>query len=161
MWALRDKPSARSDKIKTVIQKLATREAAPAALWDFLETNEQDWTIPEHAPNERQREVMHAGLARMNLGAAHDVILDLQHNNWPHLCSCVLPHSQLSWVHAGRFLTAREHAALQGIWSSDFPALDSWLRTSRQANLVKDMAGNAFSSTVCMAVSFAVILIAH
>ena len=107
---------------------------------------------------------MHAVLARMNFGVTHDVILDLQNSNWPHVSSvssCVLPHSQLYWLHAGRFLTAREHAALQGIWSSDFPALDSWLRTSHQANLVKDMAGNAFSSTVCMAVSFAVILIAH
>ena len=65
------------------------------------------------------------------------------------------------WVHAGRFLTAREHAALQGIWPCDFPALDSWLRTSHQANLVKDMAGNAFPTSACMAVSFAVILIAH
>ena len=111
---------------------------------------------------------MAAGLARMNLGDTHDVILDLQNSNCKatvakciHASPCVMPYSQLYWLHAGRFLTAREHAALQGIWPCDFPALDSWLRTSRQADLVMDMAGHAFSSTVCMAVSFAVILIAH
>ena len=70
---------------------------------------------------------------------------------------CVLPGSKLYWVLVRRFLTVREHAALQGIWAIDFPELDVWLRTQKHSNVVKDMCGNAFSSTVSMAVCFAVI----
>ena len=73
---------------------------------------------------------------------------------------CVLPNSHLYWVQGERFLTAREHLALQGIWACDFPALDSWAQTSLKSNRLRDLAGNAFTSTVRMSVCFAAIITA-
>ena len=63
-------------------------------------------------------------------------------------------------VRAGRFLTARECLALQGIWASDFPALDAWARHPKKLKLLHDLAGNAFSTPVCMTVCLAVIMTA-
>ena len=36
-----------------------------------------------------------------------------------HASPCVVPKSKLYWTLEGRFLTTREHAALQGIWSCE------------------------------------------
>ena len=74
--------------------------------------------------------------------------------------TCVLPSSKLWLVRAGRFLTARECLALQGIWASDFPALDAWARHPKKLHLLHDLAVNAFSTPVCMTVCLAVIMTA-
>ena len=71
---------------------------------------------------------------------------------------CVLPNSRFYRVLEDRFLTVREVASLQGLWTCDFPALESWVQTCRKSNFLRDMAGNAFTSTVCMAVCWAVIV---
>ena len=91
-----------------------------------------------------------------------DVVIDLARSlDHPSYCvgasSCVLPNSRFYWAREGRFLIDREVLSLQGVWACDFPALDSWVQSSRKANFLRDMTGNAFTSTVCMAVCWAVI----
>ena len=71
---------------------------------------------------------------------------------------CVLPNSRLHWRRQQRVLDARETVALQGIWPRDFPALESWCNSDKRSLVVRDMAGNAFTSTVCTAVRLAVIV---
>ena len=94
-----------------------------------------------------------------------DVVVDLakstqRASTCMNASTCVLPNSKLWLVRAGRFLTARECLALQGIWASDFPALDAWARHPKKLNLLHDLAGNAFSTPVCMTVCLAVIMTA-
>ena len=55
-------------------------------------------------------------------------------------------------------LDAREMAALQGIWPRDFPALEPWSQSDKLSLVVKDMAGNAFTSTICTAVRLGVMV---
>ena len=43
-------------------------------------------------------------------------------------------------------------SALQGIWPRDFAALESWRKSDKRSLVVRDMAGNAFTSTICTAV---------
>jgi hypothetical protein len=62
---------------------------------------------------------------------------------------CVLPNSRLHWRRQQRVLDAHEMAALQGIWPRDFPALESWRKSDKRSLVVRDMAGNAFTSTIC------------
>jgi site-specific DNA-cytosine methylase len=73
---------------------------------------------------------------------------------------CVLPGSKLWLVRERRFLTPRECLALQGIWATDFLALDRWAHQPGKMTLLRDLAGNAFSTPVCMTVCLAVIMTA-
>ena len=71
---------------------------------------------------------------------------------------CVLPNSRLHWRREKRVLDAREMAALQGIWPRDFPVLESWCQSEKRSLVVRDMAGNAFTSTICTAVCLGVMV---
>ena len=71
---------------------------------------------------------------------------------------CVLPNSRLHWRRQQRVLAAHEVAALQGIWPRDFPALESWCQSDTRSRVLVDMAGNAFTSTVCAAVCLGVMV---
>ena len=71
---------------------------------------------------------------------------------------CVLPNSRLHWRRQQRVLSAYEVAALQGIWPRDFPALESWCQSDTRSRVLVDMAGNAFTSTVCAAVCLGVMV---
>ena len=71
---------------------------------------------------------------------------------------CVRPNSRLHWRRQQRALSAFEVAALQGIWPRDFPALESWCQSDTRSRVLVDMAGNAFTSTVCAAVCLGVMV---
>ena len=71
---------------------------------------------------------------------------------------CVLPGSRLYWRHRQCVLGPRQLASLQGIWPADFAAVAEWCEDQHLSRVVADMAGNAFTSTVCMAVCLAVCL---
>ena len=71
---------------------------------------------------------------------------------------CVLSNSRLHWQRQQRVLDAREMAALQGIWPRDFPALESWCKSTKRSLVVRDMAGNALTSTICTAVCLGVMV---
>ena len=71
---------------------------------------------------------------------------------------CVLPNSRLHWRRQQRVLDAHEMASLQGIWPRDFPALESWRKSDKRSLVVRDMAGNAFTSTICTAVCVGVMV---
>mmetsp|Transcript_14282 Transcript_14282/g.33747 ORF Transcript_14282/g.33747 Transcript_14282/m.33747 type:complete len:454 (+) Transcript_14282:95-1456(+) len=69
--------------------------------------------------------------------------------------SCIVPNSKPYYVGFQRVLTPEEVLKVQGIYSEDFPALSKMLKEKGGPNLARDLAGNAFTSTVCMAVLIA------
>ena len=70
-------------------------------------------------------------------------------------CLSHLPRLRLP----AQVLSVREAAALQGIWAVDFPALMTWSADRALANTLQDMCGNAFTSTVSLAVCLAVMVV--
>ena len=70
----------------------------------------------------------------------------------------VLPNSRLHWRRQQRVLDAHEMAALQGIWPRDFPAIESWRKSDKRLLVVRDVAGNAFTSTIFTAVRLGVMV---
>ena len=70
----------------------------------------------------------------------------------------MLPNSRLHWRRQQRVLSAYEVAALRGIWPRDFPALEPWCQSDTRSRVLVDMAGNAFTSTVCAAVCLGVMV---
>eukprot|EP00403_Amphidinium_massartii_P023868 CAMPEP_0178398908 /NCGR_PEP_ID=MMETSP0689_2-20121128/15010_1 /TAXON_ID=160604 /ORGANISM="Amphidinium massartii, Strain CS-259" /LENGTH=451 /DNA_ID=CAMNT_0020019675 /DNA_START=63 /DNA_END=1418 /DNA_ORIENTATION=+ len=71
--------------------------------------------------------------------------------------SCIVPNSKPYHVGLQRVLTPEEVLRMQGIYREDFPALIPMLKERGGPNLARDLAGNAFTSTVCMAVLIAVL----
>ncbi len=74
----------------------------------------------------------------------------------PHghsVCPCLCLNGRIWSTSLGRLLTGREKMALQGLRCGDAVAE---LRAFSDRDL-SDLAGNAFSTTVCMAVALAVL----
>ena len=69
---------------------------------------------------------------------------------------CLLPNSKLYHADRKQVLGVEQVLALQGIFRKDFPALPAWAAARR--TLARDMAGNAFSTTTCMAVVLAALI---
>ena len=118
---------------------------------------------PRHTINEREQAVLDCVLQERALQLQPEELLDLvvdiaksvSRAPWcVQATPCVLPNSRLHWRRQQRVLDAREMAALQGIWPRDFPALESWRKSDKRSLVVRDMAGNAFTSTICTAVCF-------
>lgn len=63
---------------------------------------------------------------------------------------CVVPNSRTYRVMQKKVLSPEQCHALQGIFKSDFPALATWAKENKK--ITRDLAGNAFSTTVCVAV---------
>ena len=168
MWALRDGPQSQADEIKAVIDNLPKRAHMP--LRDMLTPVATDHKPARADLNVRELEVLRTAVEtirqrRRGVGEDPGVVVDLSKSGsrvpWcMNASTCVLPGSRLWLVRAGRFLTARECLALQGIWASDFPALDAWARNPKKLTLLHDLAGHAFSTPVCMTVCLAVIMTA-
>ena len=59
-------------------------------------------------------------------------------------------HLKLNLLPTQRFLSALELLRMQALYSADFPALERFCE--QQPSLMRDMAGNAFTTTTCMAV---------
>ena len=53
-------------------------------------------------------------------------------------------------MQAQSIASALDKMCVQGLWPRDFPAMSAF---SDKASLLSDLAGNAFTSTVCMAVA--------
>lgn len=70
---------------------------------------------------------------------------------------CVVPNSHPYRVKKDKILSPEQVHAVQGIFKEDFPALARWGEKKRI--LTRDLAGNAFSTTVCMAV--AIVALCH
>ena len=71
---------------------------------------------------------------------------------------CALPKSRLHWRRQQRVLEACEMVAFQGIWTRDVVALESWCQSEKQSRVLMDLAGNAFTTTVCIAVCLGVMV---
>ena len=63
---------------------------------------------------------------------------------------CIFPKSSLYRVLSKKILSISEMLRVQGIYAEDFPALPNFVLAD--IALVRNLAGNVFSSTVCMAV---------
>jgi len=70
--------------------------------------------------------------------------------------SCIVPNSLPYRCKTSSILTPIQVCAVQGIFQEDFPALLRY--GTEKGNLVRDLAGNAFSTTVCMAVTICCLL---
>lgn len=68
---------------------------------------------------------------------------------------CIVPNSLPFVIGESRVLSASEVLAAQGVFQEDFPRLHDF--AAAKPNLVRDLAGNAFSSSVCLAVATSVL----
>ena len=87
--------------------------------------------------------------------ASDDVFVDIaKSEDWAPYCdgafSCVVPNSRPYRVQGQSIASALDKMSVQGLWRRDFPAMSAF---SDKASLLSDLAGNAFTSTVCMAVA--------
>jgi hypothetical protein len=55
-------------------------------------------------------------------------------------------------------MDAREMCALQGVWFRDCVALESRCKSEKQSWALMDLAGNAFTIAVCIAVCLGVMV---
>jgi hypothetical protein len=63
---------------------------------------------------------------------------------------CIVPNSQMYRHQKKKMLTVEQILCAQGIFLCDFPAAAKWAKEKK--GLSRDLAGNAFSTTLCMAV---------
>jgi len=109
--------------------------------------------------NSRQRGVVRAALSKLKPSMRNkDVLVDVaKSDSRAPFClnatPCIVPNSLPYRVKKKAFLSPQQVCCLQGIWQEDFPALTRYAKDN--ACLTRDLAGNAFSTTVCMAVTIA------
>lgn len=167
MWAIRKDISAApaASRVNEILEQLEQPEPAP--LGAFLRA-----TAGGHRPrqelNAREAEAVtdvlrSRSVLRLDKAALEGLVIDISKSAgrtpWcAGATPCVLPNSRLYVRHVQCVLGPREAAALQGLWPADFRALSAWCEDKHRSRVVADMAGNAFTSTVCMAVCFAVFL---
>ena len=68
---------------------------------------------------------------------------------------CILPNSKILVHRWKKILSIQELMALQGIFKSDFPNMDAWAQDKKVIS--RDLTGNAFSTTTCLAVALGAI----
>jgi hypothetical protein len=106
--------------------------------------------------NPRQTRVVRAALRKLAPAErTKDVVVDVaKSEERAPVCvgaaPCIVPNSQPYRTKTQRVLTPEQVHACQGIYLSDFPALQEYAKN--KGPLTRDLAGNAFSTTVCMAV---------
>lgn len=64
---------------------------------------------------------------------------------------CIVPNSQPYRMKTQTIFSPEQMHCVQGIYKDDFPAMSTWAK--ERPTLTRDLAGNAFSTTVCMAVA--------
>ena len=105
---------------------------------------------------DRQHLVVKKAMGRVPLkDHDKDIVIDVSKSEkWSPVCvdatPCILPNSKPYRVSTGGILTTEQVLGVQGIFAEDFPALREFDLT--ETTLLRDLAGNAFSTTVCMAV---------
>ena len=170
MWAVREDISAAlaAQRVRCVLEQLEQPEPAPLRTFlDVSATLAAQHVLPRQDLNLREAQALSdvlsspsvQDLAKESLDALIvDVSKSAGRAPWcVGAAPCALPGSRLFWRHRQCVLTPREVAALQGIWAADFRFLADWCADKHRARVVADMAGNAFTSTVCMAVCLAVL----
>ena len=167
MWAIRKDISAApaASRVNEILKQLEQPEPAPLSA--FLQA-EAGGHCPRQELNAREAEAVNDVLSSRSVWgldkkALEGLVIDISKSagraSWcAGATPCVLPKSRLYWRHVQCVLGPREVAALQGIWPADVRGLSVWCEDKHRSRVVADMAGNAFTSTVCMAVSFAVFL---
>jgi site-specific DNA-cytosine methylase len=110
----------------------------------------------------RQAEVVAAVFQKHPGLTGLDVVLDVSKSKdrcpWSRDCvPCVLPGGLLWRVLTHCFLTPLQMLAVQGIWACDFPILLRDGADKPKPTLLRDLAGNAFSTTVFMAFALAIL----
>lgn len=104
----------------------------------------------------RQKRVVNVGLRKLKpADRKEDVVVDVaKSEERAPVCigaaPCIVPNSIPYRTKTKKVLTPEQVHACQGIYPADFPALRKY--SKEQAVLTRDLAGNAFSTTVCMAV---------
>lgn len=112
--------------------------------------------------NTRQRRVVKSALRKLKkVDRIKDVIVDVakSEERGPRCIgatACIVPNSLPYRIKTRSFLTPEQVHCVQGIYKEDFPALARWAKD--KASLTRDLAGNAFSTTVCMAVMISALL---
>jgi hypothetical protein len=166
MWAIRSDVAAAPAAGEVLKVLLQFERPQPAPLVRFLGHVDNDKQARQTI-NEREQAVLDCVLRERALQLQPEELLDLvvdiaksvSRAPWcVQATPCVLPNSRLHWRRQQRVLDAREMAALQGIWPRDFPALESWCKSDKRSLVVRDMAGNAFTSTICTAVCLGVMV---
>merc|ERR1719189_830998 len=106
--------------------------------------------------NFRQKRVVKVALKKLK-PAQHDkdIVVDVaKSEDRAPVCigatPCIVPNSLPYRIKTQRILTPEQVHACQGIYPEDFPAPRKYAQT--KPSLTRDLAGNAFSTTVCMAV---------
>ncbi|CAK0859424.1 unnamed protein product, partial [Prorocentrum cordatum] len=106
----------------------------------------------------RERAVLRKVLSRLSPAQRkEDLVVDVGKSvDRLHYCvggaaPCVVPNSRTYRVRQEKVLSPEQCHAVQGIFKSDFPALKRWAKEKK--TVTRDLAGNAFSTTVCMAVA--------
>ena len=149
-----------AQEVQTILH--AVERPQPVLLDHFVRHMSSD-TWARQTINEREQGVLDSvveqnrSLQRLEAEELADLVVDISKSAgrapWcVGATPCVLPNSRLHWRREKRVLDAREMAALQGIWPRDFPVLESWCQSEKRSLVVRDMAGNAFTSTICTAV---------
>ena len=166
MWAIRSDVSAARAAEHTAAILTQMGRPAPLSLTAFLAAADGD-VQPRQCLNQREEEAIDdlfnstRSLQRLSGEELEDLVVDISKSAgrlpWClDATPCVLPGSRLFWRRRRWVLGAREVAALQGIWPRDFPALTAWCEHRHRSRVLIDMAGNAFTSTICTAVCIAV-----
>ena len=173
MWAIRkdisaapaDSAAPAASRVNEILERLEQPEPAPLSA--FLPAK-AGGHCPRQELNAREVKAVNYVLSNSSVwgldkAALEGLVIDVSKSAgrapWcAGATPCVLPNSRLYWRHVQRVLGPREVAALQGIWPAEFGCLSAWRDDLHRSRVVADMAGNAFTSTVCMAVPFAVFL---
>jgi hypothetical protein len=109
----------------------------------------------------KQRETVAAALEANPPKRCKDVVVDINQSarrrHWGFgVAPCILPRGILWHARLNRKLTPMEHARLQGFRQEDFDALKHY--AEERPVLLKDLVGNSFSTSVCMAATLALLL---
>jgi hypothetical protein len=162
LWALMNGSQSRaSEVIPRTLQRLSSEQhwsldvllaGRPAVPTTVLPT-----------PNERQLRVIQEVTARLpRSSVGKDVLVDIA-KSAERAAFCLdaapcLTGNSLMWRSStGRVLCGTEAMALLGLFEDDVPDMRRLSATASGLRLLRDMAGNAFATTVCLGVLFACI----
>ena len=159
MWASR-RGSEESVR-KAVPRTLARLASGKHLLLASLLTSEEGEATQLGA---RESKVVETALQRLSMKDQEggDVIIDVAKSDYrAPICvgatSCIVPNSKPYHLKSKRILSPEEVLKVQGIYAQDFPALRKILQEKGGSALARDLAGNAFTATVCMAVVLSVL----
>lgn len=158
MWAFRGAENQGAAELAAgAVESLRSEKAWQLDdFFDAVKATDQEMKRPL---NERERDVVRQCMQKLSAKQkSQDVLIDIAKSaGRAPFCldaaACVVPNSRPFRRKTGLILSAEQVHAVQGIYKEDFPALERWCW--EKEGLARDLAGNAFSTTVCMAVAIA------